>query len=51
MAVSLGFGIVISGFMVLFVSSAVAVIVEGPTSLVRKKERVLAPAEAAGTTS
>ena len=38
MAVSLGFGIVISGFMVLFVTPAVAVITEDLRRLVQKKE-------------
>ena len=40
MAVSLGFGIVISGFMVLFVTPAVAVIIEDLRGLGRKKPRV-----------
>ena len=39
MAVSLGFGIVISGFMVLFVTPAVAVILEDLRDLVRSKDR------------
>ena len=39
MAVSLGFGIVISGFMVLFVTPAVAVIIEDVRSLVGSKSR------------
>ena len=39
MAVSLGFGIVISGFMVLFVTPAVAVITEDLRQLVRSKDR------------
>jgi multidrug efflux pump subunit AcrB len=39
MAVSLGFGIVISGFMVLFVTPAVAVITEDLRQLVRSDRR------------
>jgi multidrug efflux pump subunit AcrB len=39
MAVSLGFGIVISGFMVLFVTPAVAVITEDLRQLVRAKDK------------
>ncbi|MDJ0909323.1 MAG: efflux RND transporter permease subunit [Woeseiaceae bacterium] len=46
MAVSLGFGIVVSGFMVLFVTPAVAVIIEDLRSLVRSKERTAEPAAA-----
>ena len=38
MAVSLGFGIVVSGFMVLFVTPAVAVIVEDLRRLVRARD-------------
>jgi hypothetical protein len=43
MAVSLGFGIVISGFMVLFVTPAVAVITEDLRQLFRSKDRDTAP--------
>jgi multidrug efflux pump subunit AcrB len=39
MAVSLGFGILISGFMVLFVTPAVAVITEDLRALVRREEQ------------
>jgi hypothetical protein len=38
MAVSLGFGIVVSGFMVLFVTPAVAVIIEDLRKLVRARD-------------
>ena len=38
MAVSLGFGIVVSGFMVLFVTPAVAVIIEDLRRLVRARD-------------
>lgn len=47
MAVSLGFGIVISGFMVLFVTPAVAVITEDLRQLVRSDRR---DPDVAGTT-
>ena len=39
MAVSLGFGIIVSAFMVLFVTPAVAVIVEDLRALTRTRER------------
>jgi hypothetical protein len=38
MAVSLGFGIVVSGFMVLFVTPAVAVIIEDLRRLVHARD-------------
>ena len=47
MAVSLGFGIVISGFMVLFVTPAVAVIIEDIRRLVGTAEPVIEPDAAA----
>ena len=42
MGVSLGFGILISGFMVLFVTPAVAVIVEDLRALVRRDRKAIA---------
>ena len=50
MAVSLGFGIVISGFMVLFVTPAVAVIIEDLRALARSKDRDIEAAATATTT-
>ena len=50
MAVSLGFGIVISGFMVLFVTPAVAVIVEDLRRLVRARDPNLESAAPAAQT-
>ncbi len=51
MAVSLGFGIVISGFMVLFVTPAVAVVIEDLRSLVRSRQPDSRSAAPAGTMS
>jgi multidrug efflux pump subunit AcrB len=48
MAVSLGFGIIVSAFMVLFVTPAVAVIVEDLRSLVGRRERHAANAQPVG---
>ena len=50
MAVSLGFGIVISGFMVLFVTPAVAVIIEDLRRLVRARDPNIDAAAAATQT-
>jgi multidrug efflux pump subunit AcrB len=50
MAVSLGFGIVISGFMVLFVTPAVAVITEDLRQLVRAKDKDTASVAAVSPT-
>jgi multidrug efflux pump subunit AcrB len=47
MAVSLGFGIVVSGFMVLFVTPAVAVIIEDIRGLAGTSDRVIKPEVAA----
>jgi uncharacterized membrane protein YqgA involved in biofilm formation len=44
MAVSLGFGIIVSAFMVLFVTPSVAVIVEDLRALTRNRERRAADA-------
>jgi multidrug efflux pump subunit AcrB len=49
MAVSLGFGIVISGFMVLFVTPSVAVITEDLRRLVRPERDEAAPAAASSS--
>ena len=43
MAVSLGFGIVVSGFMVLFVTPAVAVIIEDIRGLAGTTDRIIRP--------
>jgi multidrug efflux pump subunit AcrB len=51
MAVSLGFGIVISGFMVLFVTPSVAVITEDLRRLVGAERRGAEPAAASSSTS
>ena len=51
MAVSLGFGIVVSGFMVLFVTPAVAVIAEDLRKLVRARDPNMNPATMALSTS
>jgi multidrug efflux pump subunit AcrB len=50
MAVSLGFGIVVSGFMVLFVTPAVAVIIEDLRRLVRARDPNIDAAAAAVST-
>ena len=51
MAVSLGFGIVVSGFMVLFVTPAVAVITEDLRALVRREGRKVESGEPARAAS
>ena len=51
MAVSLGFGIVVSGFMVLFVTPAVAVIIEDLRRLVRARDPSIEPAATLDPTS
>jgi multidrug efflux pump subunit AcrB len=47
MAVSLGFGIVVSGFMVLFVTPAIAVVIEDLRRMAGTAERVIEPEVAA----
>ncbi len=49
MAVSLGFGIVVSGFMVLFVTPSVAVITEDLRRLVRSERGESASPQAPST--
>ncbi len=51
MGVSLGFGILVSGFMVLFVTPAIAVIIEDLRGRETQSRTVVEPAEAASTST